>query len=69
MVIIINRPFGVRTSLSAEAEEWTPSDGMKWEDKNWEGKLDKLQKDAEKRMEEKIDELMSNVAASGAAEN
>jgi hypothetical protein len=52
-----SRPYGVSTSLSAEKD--------KWEDKDYEGELKKLEKDAEKRLDEKISELMSKVATTG----
>jgi len=41
---------------------------MKWEEKDWEGKLEKLQKEAEERLDDKIDDLMRNIATSGAKE-
>eukprot|EP00568_Trieres_chinensis_P004977 CAMPEP_0183296728 /NCGR_PEP_ID=MMETSP0160_2-20130417/4168_1 /TAXON_ID=2839 ORGANISM="Odontella Sinensis, Strain Grunow 1884" /NCGR_SAMPLE_ID=MMETSP0160_2 /ASSEMBLY_ACC=CAM_ASM_000250 /LENGTH=83 /DNA_ID=CAMNT_0025458389 /DNA_START=100 /DNA_END=351 /DNA_ORIENTATION=- len=61
-----SRAFGVKSSLSAE--DWSPAEGMKWEEKDWESKLDKLQKEAEERLDDKIDDLMRNIATSGAKE-
>eukprot|EP00566_Odontella_aurita_P024092 CAMPEP_0113574406 /NCGR_PEP_ID=MMETSP0015_2-20120614/27131_1 /TAXON_ID=2838 /ORGANISM="Odontella" /LENGTH=107 /DNA_ID=CAMNT_0000477543 /DNA_START=223 /DNA_END=546 /DNA_ORIENTATION=+ /assembly_acc=CAM_ASM_000160 len=54
----------VRTALQAEAE-WTPADGAKWTETDWEGKLDKLQKEAEDRLDDKIQDLMRNVESTG----
>ena len=54
--------FGVRTSLSAES---TPADGDKWVETNFEGAIDKLKKEAEDRLDDKIKELEGNVATVG----
>ena len=56
-----DRPVSVSTSLSAE---WKPSDG-KWEEKDFEGDLAKLEKEAEERLDAKISELMSKVETTG----
>eukprot|EP00567_Pseudictyota_dubia_P016086 CAMPEP_0197435360 /NCGR_PEP_ID=MMETSP1175-20131217/2970_1 /TAXON_ID=1003142 /ORGANISM="Triceratium dubium, Strain CCMP147" /LENGTH=82 /DNA_ID=CAMNT_0042964387 /DNA_START=10 /DNA_END=258 /DNA_ORIENTATION=- len=59
-----SRTFGVRSALQAEAE-WAPADGAKWTETDWESKLDKLQKEAEDRLEDKIQDLMRNVESTG----
>jgi len=51
-----NRPVA-STQLSAE---WAPSDG-KWEDKDFENDIKKLEKEAEERLDAKISEMMANV--------
>jgi len=58
-----NRPFGVATT--ALNAEWKPADG-KWEEKNFEADLKKLEKEAEDRLDAKIAELASKVATTGA---
>lgn len=47
-------------SVSAE---WKP-DGQ-WKETDYEGELKKLEKEAEERMDAKIDELKSKIAATG----
>jgi len=55
--------FGVRaTALSAE---WQPSDGMKWEEKDFEQEIKKLEKEAESRLDAKIKELEANIEKVG----
>jgi hypothetical protein len=55
--------FGVvsKTALSAE---WKP-EGGKWEEKDFEGDLAKLEKEAEERLEAKIKDMMNKVEATG----
>ena len=50
------------TSLSAE---WAPADGGKWEEKDFESDLKKLEKEAEERLDAKISEMMSKVESTG----
>lgn len=57
------RSFGVRSELFAE--EWTPADGAKWTENDFAADIAKIQKEAEERMEEKIQELMGNVESAG----
>jgi hypothetical protein len=54
--------FGVRTALSAE---WEPADGSKWVEKDFAAEITKLEKEAEERLDEKIEELKGNVANVG----
>mmetsp|Transcript_1853 Transcript_1853/g.2814 ORF Transcript_1853/g.2814 Transcript_1853/m.2814 type:complete len:80 (+) Transcript_1853:53-292(+) len=57
------RVFGVQqTALSAEPEWAAPAD---WKDTNWEKDLEKLQAEAEDRLDKKISELMANVDSAG----
>ena len=55
-----NRPVA-STQLSAE---WAPSDG-KWEDKDFENDIKKLEKEDEERLDAKISEMMANVEKTG----
>ena len=55
--------FGVSTKLAAE---WKPAEGAKWEETNFEKEITKLEKEAEERMEKKIEELKSKIGATGA---
>ena len=50
------------TSLSAE---WVPKDG-KWEEKDYETELKKLEKEAEERLDTMIAEMMSKIETTGA---
>lgn len=55
--------FGVRaTALSAE---WQPAEGMKWEEKDFEAEIKKLEKEAESRLDAKIKELEANIEKVG----
>lgn len=58
-----NRPFGVVSQLHAEAK-WAPKDG-KWEEKDFESQIKKLEKEAEERLDEKISDMMKNVESVG----
>jgi cytochrome c556 len=60
---MIYSTFGVRTSLNAEA--WKPKEGMKWEEKDFESDMKKLEKEATERLDKKIEELKSNIATVG----
>ena len=55
--------FGVRTALFAE--EWTPAEGADWKETNFEADIQKLEKEAEKRLDEKIAELSGNIESVG----
>jgi hypothetical protein len=55
--------FGVSTKLAAE---WKPADGAKWEETDFEKEINKLEKEAEDRMDKKIEELKSKIQATGA---
>jgi len=50
------------TSLAAE---WKPTDGTKWTESDYEAQLKKLEKEAEERLHEKINEMKSKVATTG----
>merc|ERR1712032_1130425 len=55
---------GTKSALSAaEDEPWTAP--AEWKETDFEGELAKVQADAEKRLDEKIAELQSNIEASG----
>ena len=56
------RAFVSKTALSAEWEK-------DWKELDFEGDLDKLQKEAEDRLDSKIAELMSNIEKTGASGN
>ena len=47
------------------AEEWTPAEGDKWEEKDFEADIAKLEKEAEERLDAKIKELEANIATVG----
>lgn len=55
--------FGARTS--ALSAEWKPAEGMKWVEKDFAAEISKLEKEAEKRLDEKIKELEGNIANVG----
>mmetsp|Transcript_12065 Transcript_12065/g.11631 ORF Transcript_12065/g.11631 Transcript_12065/m.11631 type:complete len:81 (-) Transcript_12065:361-603(-) len=57
------RTFGVRSALSAEG--WSPAEGEKWTENDFAADMAKIQEEAEKRIAEKIEGLMSNVEAVG----
>lgn len=59
-----NRPAVSRTVAMSMAE-WAPADG-KWEEKDYEAELSKLEKEAEDRLDAKIAELMTKVETTGA---
>lgn len=58
--------FGVaqRTVVSAEPV-WTPPEGTKWEEKDFEADIKKLEEEAAERMDAKISELMGNIESTG----
>jgi RecB family endonuclease NucS len=55
-----------QTALAAEPVKWSPPEGSKWEEKDYELELKKLEKEAEERLDKKIDELMSKIETTGA---
>lgn len=61
------RPFGTfGTSTAVFADpEWAPADGYKWEEKDFESEIKKLESEAEDRLDAKIKELEGNVATVG----
>jgi hypothetical protein len=70
--LIISLDFNCRfevirqTAIAAEPK-WAPSDGAKWDEKDYEKELKKLEKEAEDRLDKKIDELMKKIETTGAA--
>lgn len=64
----MNRPSFGLTTLKAEAA-WSPKDGGKWEETDFEKDLQKLEVESEKRLEEKIRELMFNIEKTGQGSN
>ena len=52
--------------LAAEKVAWSPPTGEKWEEKDFEKEISKLEKEAEERMEAKISEMMSKIETTGA---
>mmetsp|Transcript_23745 Transcript_23745/g.33185 ORF Transcript_23745/g.33185 Transcript_23745/m.33185 type:complete len:80 (-) Transcript_23745:323-562(-) len=54
--------FSASTALKAE---WTPPEGTKWVEKDFEADINKLEKEAEERMDAKIKELTGNIASTG----
>ena len=61
--LIFNSTFGVRSS--ALSAEWEPTDGSKWVENDFETDIKKLEKEAEERLESKIEELKSNIETVG----
>lgn len=55
--LLESRTFGVVSQLKAE---WAPKEG-KWEEKDYEGQMKKLEAEAEERLDEKISEMMRNI--------
>jgi hypothetical protein len=55
-----------QTAIAAEPK-WAPADGAKWDEKDYEKELQKLEKEAEDRLDKKIDELMKKIETTGAA--
>eukprot|EP00562_Extubocellulus_spinifer_P029785 CAMPEP_0178721182 /NCGR_PEP_ID=MMETSP0699-20121125/24167_1 /TAXON_ID=265572 /ORGANISM="Extubocellulus spinifer, Strain CCMP396" /LENGTH=86 /DNA_ID=CAMNT_0020371759 /DNA_START=476 /DNA_END=737 /DNA_ORIENTATION=+ len=60
-----NNEQGLRpsVSLNAETEEWTAP--PEWKEKDFEAQIKKLEKEAEERLDTKIDELKRNIATAG----
>lgn len=56
-----HRTFGVASQLNAE---WVPAEG-KWEEKDFEGQLKKLEKEAEDRLDDKIAEMKASIESVG----
>jgi hypothetical protein len=63
--LILACRFGVRSASISVAAEWKPSEGEKWEEKDFEGELKKLEKEAEDRLDAKIAEMMTNIDTVG----
>eukprot|EP00561_Arcocellulus_cornucervis_P014070 CAMPEP_0185801274 /NCGR_PEP_ID=MMETSP1322-20130828/1345_1 /TAXON_ID=265543 /ORGANISM="Minutocellus polymorphus, Strain RCC2270" /LENGTH=80 /DNA_ID=CAMNT_0028496963 /DNA_START=59 /DNA_END=301 /DNA_ORIENTATION=- len=50
-------------SLNAETAEWSAP--AEWKEKDFESQIKKLEKEAEERLDTKIDELKRNIASTG----
>ena len=60
--------FFLRPAVSrtvASSAEWVPKEG-KWDEKDYEAELQKLEKEAEERLDAKIAEMMSKIETTGA---
>jgi hypothetical protein len=61
-----NNRFGVSRQIALSAEPaWAPPADAKWEEKDFEGEIKKLEKEAEERLEAKIAEMMSKIDNTG----
>lgn len=58
LLITDHRPIAANTALNAEWEK-------DWKESNFEADLAKVQEEAEKRLEEKVNELAANIENSG----
>jgi hypothetical protein len=54
--------MGVASQLNAE---WKPAEGDKWEEKDFEAQIKKLEKEAEERLDEKIAEMKAGIESVG----
>lgn len=61
--LIFYSPAVARTS--ALSAEWAPKEG-KWEEKDFESELKKLEKEAEERLDAKIADMMAKIETTGA---
>jgi hypothetical protein len=58
--------FGVARQIALSAEPaWAPPADAKWEEKDFEGEIQKLEKEADERMDAKIAEMMSKIDNTG----
>jgi hypothetical protein len=58
--------FGVARQIVLSAEPaWAPPADAKWEEKDFEGEIQKLEKEADERMDAKIAEMMSKIDSTG----
>jgi hypothetical protein len=53
------------SALRAEAS-WSPKDAAAWKETDYESELKKLEKEAEERLDAKIEEMMTKIEATGA---
>jgi hypothetical protein len=58
------RPVASR-SVALFAADWVPKDG-KWDEKDYETELKKLEQEAEDRLDAKIAEMMTKIETTGA---
>jgi hypothetical protein len=54
------------TSLRAAEKAWAPKGGADWKDTDYETELKKLEKEAEERLDAKIEEMMAKIETTGA---
>ena len=60
------RSFGMsRTAIFSEDPKWEPAEGMKWEEKDFEAEIKKLETEATERLDEKIADMMKNIESTG----
>lgn len=45
--------------------EWKPKDGAKWEEKDFEAQIKKLEKEAEERLDAKIADMKAGIESVG----
>lgn len=58
--------FGVARQIALSAEPvWAPPADAKWEEKDFEGEIQKLEQEADDRMDAKIAEMMSKIDNTG----
>jgi hypothetical protein len=59
--------FAVPSSSALRAEAaWSPKDAAGWKETDYESELKKLEKEAEERLDAKIEEMMTKIEATGA---
>jgi hypothetical protein len=62
-----NNRFGVARQIALSAEPaWAPPADSTWEEKDFEGEIKKLEKEAEERLDAKIAEMMTKIDSVGA---
>jgi len=65
-ILIPYRSFGMsRTAIFSEEPKWEPAEGMKWEEKDFEAEIKKLEKEATERLDEKVADMMKNIESTG----
>mmetsp|Transcript_52966 Transcript_52966/g.63775 ORF Transcript_52966/g.63775 Transcript_52966/m.63775 type:complete len:83 (-) Transcript_52966:200-448(-) len=53
------------TAIFSEEPKWEPAEGMKWEEKDFEAEIKKLEKEATERLDEKVSDMMKNIESTG----
>jgi len=52
--------------MSVQAEPaWAPADGEEWKETNYEMEIQKLEKEAEERLDAKVSEMMGKIETTG----
>jgi hypothetical protein len=54
------------SATAVRAEAWSPKGGEAWKDADYETELKKLEKEAEERLDAKIEEMMAKIETTGA---